>query len=138
MRYKSGPFRAVMSVRQDVADGHDGALVQLSAGSVVPFEKPWFLVMASATWASDNYMESYFDVDAEQSAASGYRQFDADAGLKDVGLSLASRFPLFGNFSGLAILRFKRLLGDAADSPIVDDRGDVNQVFVGAGVFYRF
>jgi outer membrane scaffolding protein for murein synthesis (MipA/OmpV family) len=33
---------------------------------------------------------------------------------------------------------YARLLGDAEDSPIVDDVGDANQFFGGALINYRF
>lgn len=37
-----------------------------------------------------------------------------------------------------ASLRYKRLLGDAADSPIVANLGDRDQVSAGIGIKYRF
>ena len=33
---------------------------------------------------------------------------------------------------------YNRLLGDAADSPVVDDVGSADQYAFGGGVFYRF
>ncbi|MEM9442430.1 MAG: MipA/OmpV family protein [Pseudomonadota bacterium] len=36
------------------------------------------------------------------------------------------------------ILSYKRLIDDAADSPIVDDVGNANQIFGGAALTYSF
>jgi len=33
---------------------------------------------------------------------------------------------------------YTRLLGDAADSPVVDDRGSKDQIFAGLGIAYAW
>ena len=38
----------------------------------------------------------------------------------------------------MGILRYTRLVGDAEDSPVVDDEGDENQFFGGVLVKYSF
>ena len=38
----------------------------------------------------------------------------------------------------MGLVSYKRLLGDAKDSPVVDDEGDANQFSGGGLVFYRF
>ncbi len=138
IRYRRGPFRFRTLITQDVASGHEGALAEIGVGAQFPFTKPLTLLMVTTTLATDDYMKSYFGVNAAQSARSGLRTFKADGGVKDVGLSLSTRFPLSGKWSGLAIFRYWHLLGDAADSPIVKDKGEENQFLFAVGSVYRF
>ena len=45
----------------------------------------------------------------------------------------------FAEHWGLLVrARYARLLGNAADSPIVKDGGSADQFFIGAGIFYRY
>lgn len=138
LRYRRGPFRFRTLITQDVADGHGGALAEIGVGAQLPLGKPLTLVMVTTSLATDDYMKSYFGVNAAQSATSGLRTFKADGGVKDVGLSVSSRFPLSGKWSGLMVMRYWHLLGDAADSPIVKDKGEENQFLFAVGSVYRF
>jgi outer membrane protein len=90
------------------------------------------------TYASEDYMSDYFGIDADDAARSGLDQFDADAGFKDAGVDLALGFGQGKGWQASLIGRYRRLLDDAADSPIVDDEGDQDQFFAGVLVGYRF
>lgn len=89
------------------------------------------------SWANDAYMDSFFGIDNAQSAASGLEPFEAEAGFKDVGLALRLNYGLTEHWAILTSGEYKRLLGDAADSPIVTDEGSADQrSFLAAS--YRF
>jgi outer membrane scaffolding protein for murein synthesis (MipA/OmpV family) len=83
-------------------------------------------------------MSDYFGIDADDAARSGLNQFDADAGFKDVGADLVLGFGQGPGWQASLVGRYRYLLDDAADSPIVDDEGDENQLFAGVLVGYRF
>jgi outer membrane scaffolding protein for murein synthesis (MipA/OmpV family) len=75
-----------------------------------------------AVVANDNLMEAYFGVNAAQSARSGLPEYKAEAGLKRVNISASATYMLSENWlvrgeAGLGILT-----GDAADSPIVEEK----------------
>ncbi len=70
---------------------------------------------------------NFFGVTGAQSAHSGLRQYRPDGGLKDAGISLDLDYSLTENWSVSGRLGCKRPLGDAADSPLVKDRGSANQ-----------
>jgi outer membrane scaffolding protein for murein synthesis (MipA/OmpV family) len=93
---------------------------------------------ASATFADSDYMEAFFGIDADNAARSGLALYDADSGLKDVGLSVTGTYSITENWGVTAIAAYTRLVGDAADSPIVEDAGSPNQFFGGFGLSYRF
>ncbi len=123
----------------DVADGHDGWLLTPEIHYRRRLAESWKLnLAASTTYASDNYMESYFGVSSSDSARSGLSTFSADAGFKDVSVNLALSYG-FNEHWDLGILgSWKRLLDDAADSPVTDDVGDENQFIAGLFVTYSW
>ena len=128
-----------MEAMTDVADGNEGDLVRLTGGYRIPISKEW---MASfnvyTTWADEDYMEAYFGVDRKNSQKSGLKRYSADDGFKDVGVSFPVIYSPWKHWSILGVLAYKRLIGDAADSPIVEDEGSENQFYLGATVNYRF
>ena len=132
--YRNKPWRFKAEARQEVDSGHEGAFLELSVGTNLPLAKPLVFVELGTTLASDDYMESFFSVDSQQSANSGLKKYNADAGVKDVNLSISAGYPLTDRWRIAVMMEYKRLLGDAADSPIVDDK---NQFVAGLGLTYR-
>ena len=124
---------------QDVADGNEGLLVQLGGGYTWKYSQTFRLTFdLSTTYADEDYMDAYFDVDAADSARSGLSTYDADGGLKDVGLSLRAHCSPYEHWSFTGLVGYKKLLDEAADSPVVDDEGDENQFMGGFMVTYEF
>jgi len=132
--YKNNSWRYMAEGRQEVDSGHEGALLELSVGKNLPLATPLVFVELGTTLASDDYMESFFGVDSQQSANSGLKKYNAGAGIKDVNLSISAGYPLTDRWRVAVMVEYKRLLGDAADSPIVDDK---NQFVAGLGLTYR-
>ncbi|MGI9509360.1 MAG: MipA/OmpV family protein [Geminicoccaceae bacterium] len=128
-----------VSVSHDVNNAHDGFLVDLSAGYRAKLAPGWsWGGTVSTTYADSDYMDTYFSIDAGDSAASGLDQFDADKGFKDIGLNLNVAWGHDVGWGVTAIGSYTRLLDDAEDSPVVDDSGDENQLFGGLAVTYAF
>lgn len=138
LRYKNGPYRLRLTAAQDVAEAHDGAVINFGAGAQIPLARPWFLLMANVTWGDGSYMNSYFGVTPSESQNSGLRPFRADAGLQSAGFTLSSRVPVWRRLSLVGAFKYERLLGDAADSPVTDDVGDPNQISANLGLIWRF
>lgn len=124
--------------RHEVAGGHGGALLDLGLSLRLPLDKPWVRTYFGTTIASDDYMEEFFAVNANQSAGSGLQQYDADAGVKSFTFSLASGYDITENWVIGATVIYSRLTGDAGDSPIVESRGSKDQVTAGLGLSYQF
>lgn len=127
---------------QDVADGHDGALVSLGGGYASRLSGGWrkwnFSIRGKGSWASGNYMDSYFGISRGDSLRSGLRSFDADAGFLDVGGDLSLGRTIFDNWSLTGLFSYARLLNDAKDSPVTDDVGSANQFVAGGLLSYHF
>ena len=134
-----GPVMLDLTVTQEVADGHGGLLATVGAGTRVPVTDRLSLApRVSTTWADDSYMDSFFGVDAGQSAASGLDAFDAGAGFKDISIQLGSSYRLTESIALRGSLGYSRLVGDAADSPIVRDNGSADQFRALLGISYQF
>lgn len=139
LRYGIGPWSAGLTLAQDVADGHDGALAEASVGYGMPIAAGLKASLrASTTWASDDYMQSYFGISAAQAARSGRAAYEAEAGIKNVGLTLGLEYELMKDVGLGARIGYTRLLGDAADSPLVEGDGSADQVSMGVSLSYRF
>ncbi len=137
--YGVGPWSAELSVLQDVADGHDGLVAQLEGGYGMRFTpRLGGRLSASMAYADDDYMQSFFGVTPAQAARSGYAAQQADAGLKDIGLSFGMTYGLTENWALGGFVGYKRLLGDAADAQIVDAEGSANQIRTGLTLSYSF
>lgn len=123
----------------DVSDGNDGAIARLNIGynfSINPGLKTRLGMFT--TWADDDYMESYFGITPAGSAVSGLNTYDAESGIKDLGITATIHYMPWKNWGIMGLVSLKTILGDAEDSPVVDTEGDDFQAVVGGMVTYRF
>src|SRR5918992_3600792 len=78
-------------------------------------------VFAQATWASDKWVRSYYTA--------------GDGGLLFTAVGIEGAYDLSRRWLVLASVSLRRLHGDAASSPIIQDK---TNVYASAGVAYRF
>lgn len=135
-----GPWRATMEFAADVSGEHDGFLVTLGGDYKTDINQSLEMTFgASMTYASDNYMETYFQIDSGNRGTSTLPDYSADDGeIKDIGLRVVTDYKINPRWTVSGTLAYTHLLGDAADSPIVDDEGDEGQYFIGVMGIYRF
>ncbi len=130
--YQEGPTRARIRVRQDVASGHNG--LEIIGDFRILFyktEKTTIITTIKGTWVNETYMDSFVGIIPFQSTQSGLTAFDSGSGFKDVGVSVTSSYLFNDKWSFVSNIGYKQLLGDAKDSPLVQQRGSKSQ-FVGA------
>ncbi|MEM6887765.1 MAG: MipA/OmpV family protein [Pseudomonadota bacterium] len=122
-----------------VTGDNDGYVVGVSARRWVPVGRFSALGFSFATsYGSSNYMDTYFSVDQHGAVASGLDFFDAGAGVRDVRIAAVYIQPLSREWQVGGGFLFSRLLSDAADTPIVSERGDRNQLVFGIGMTRAF
>ncbi|WP_309665189.1 MipA/OmpV family protein [Tabrizicola sp.] len=80
----------------------------------------------SATYADDSHMQRYFGVTAAQSAASGKAVYGAGSGIKSAGVGVSVSFAVTQATSIDFGARYDRLMGDAGNSPITQDKGQTS------------
>ncbi len=122
----------------DVADGHDGWLLTPEIHYRRPLGDRWkFNLAVSTTYASEDYMETYFSVTPGDAAKSGLPVFGASDGFKDVSVNVALAYDITERWDLGVIGSWKRLLNDAEDSPVTKV-GDENQFIAGLFVTYSW
>jgi outer membrane protein len=131
-------FGLFLEGRGDVANGHGWLVTPGLRGRYGLARGTSLAGSLTTTWGSEDYMSDYFGIDAADARRSGLDQHDADAGFKDVAIGGAVLRDLTERLQVGLLARYARLLGDAADSPIVDDEGSANQFFAGLLVGVRF
>jgi outer membrane scaffolding protein for murein synthesis (MipA/OmpV family) len=135
----TGPWSAQLAFASDVSDEHSGTVVYLKGGYRTDLsDKLQIKFGVSTAWASDDYMETYFGVDATDSARSGLSQYSASSGIKDVGLNVTGNYQFNQKWGLVGAVGYTRMLNDAEDSPVVDDAGDKNQYKAVVAVTYSF
>ena len=90
------------------------------------------------SFASADYFESYYGVNATESAASGLSQYDPDGGIKSIGVGGAYDWKATEKLTTSVFSEYSRLMGAAADSSLVEERGSPNQFTFGVSAAYRF
>ena len=122
----------------DVIDGNDGWLLQPEIKYRRKLAEDWRLnVSTTLTYASEDYMESYFSITPADSARSGLPTYNASDGFKDVGMNLALTYSFTDHWGVGGLVGYKRLLNDAEDSPVTKV-GDENQYIAGLFLTYSW
>lgn len=131
-------WRIGADIKQGLS-GHRGAIADFDFEYAnVIGEKTAYSFGPTVSWISRNYMDTYFGIDHEQSARSGYDVYQPNAGFKDVGISGSIYYLLTPHWSVATFGNYTRLVGGAADSPIVKDTGSPNQWMVAFSLAYKF
>jgi len=138
-RYTAGAFSAQIEGRQAVS-GHDGFVgdVDLSYTTVTRALGKTAIVSVgpSARFGDAVHNGAFFGVDAAQSAASGLPVYNPDGGLVSYGLGATSVVMLNRRVAATFLASYTRVAGEAADAPLVTERGTRNQ-FV-SGIFLSY
>lgn len=118
-----GQFLFDTSVTTQVTGDDSGVIVR--AGAEVSHELTQRVLLTTrigTTIADDDYAQTFFGITSTQAGLStaGLGTYDASAGIKDVYLDLNARVDLSDRWRLQLGGRYSRLVGDAADSPIVE------------------
>ncbi len=131
-------LEAGIETRQGVGIGHGGFLVDLDVSFKHRFgNSVFFSIGPRTTYASEDFMRYEFGITADQARRSGYRRYEPEAGFKDYGIKSSLRWQITPNWSTVALGSVSKLIGDAADSPIVK-AGRTTQFTAGFFVGYTF
>lgn len=123
----------------DISKEHSGDIWYMNAFYNIPFDEHFTLGFgAHLTWANDDYMKTYFGVDNQDAARSGFKKYTASKDLKDTGLSVIGQYKFNQTWGMAGVINFTRMLNDAQDSPLVKVAGDDNQFKAVLAVTYSF
>jgi outer membrane protein len=128
-----------VEVESGIGSDRDGTTIKFGPSySFSPWDSMRLGFNASATYASDRYNETYFGIDSDNALRSGLPTYDAEGGIKDLGVSVNATYVITEQWAITGNVRVTQLVGDAADSPIVDDAGSATQGVVAAGLVFNF
>ncbi|WP_319024792.1 MipA/OmpV family protein [Nisaea sediminum] len=114
-------FVGKLEATQAVTESDRGLLVGASlAYPVAASDRLTIIPSLGTQWASEKYMDGYFGIDAGESARSGLRTYAPGSGFRDVTFRLSARYRITESITATGALGVTHLLGDAADSPMVE------------------
>lgn len=129
-------FSAVAAVSQDVAGKHEGTTASLDLlGKYRPTSKLTLTAGPGVTWGSAQYNQTFFGINAEDSAHSGLAQYTPGSGLAAVRITAGASYALSRHWNLGARVTASRLPGAVSDSPIVEKK---TQTTYGAFANYVF
>ncbi|MBL8670989.1 MAG: MipA/OmpV family protein [Alphaproteobacteria bacterium] len=132
-------FMVGVDATQDITNEHEGFVAAVRARYTMPFSpRMRATINGGFTWASDSYMKTYFGISTLQANRSGLTVFTAQADVKDINFVASLGYDITANVDLTGFVGYKRMLGDAKNSPIVNQRGDENNYMFGATVAYKF
>src|SRR5258705_330051 len=147
---------ALFTLPSIAAAAEDAAAIE--AAAVVPVQRDWTVTVGGGALATPSYpgassftvlplpyidvryrdrffLSPFAGIDANQSATSrALPTYSAGAGLRDAALALFAVMPLDEHWSVQTLVKAEMLLGDAASSPLTEQR---IQPTVGGFVAYR-
>lgn len=137
-RAGQGSVLAELTLLHDVSGVHDGLLMTASASYAALRRPDYFLSFdVQATWTNADYTRTYFGVTQAGAAQSGLAAYSPEGGTRDVGIGLTGGYWFSQSFGVIGRVGANYLLGDVADSPVVDV-GSRWQPTAGASLAYRF
>jgi outer membrane protein len=132
--YRIGNTLLSVSYHRQVTGEDTGGVVRLLAEQTMRLDKRTTLVASIGTNIADkDYMQTFFGVSAAQAGA--LPLYTPAAGFKDVFGVLKATFELDRQWTLTLMGQYSRLVGDAANSPVIDT---ANQFSGGAGLTYKF
>lgn len=134
--YRFDAWQLAVALINDVADEGHGTAAELSLLRSMPLTRRLSLHGGAVVrWIDDEHAETFFGIDAEQSALSGLPIYSAGSGLAEARVFLRANYALERRWILSAGATWSELQGDVADSPIVEKDGALS---LDATLIYRF
>jgi len=139
VQYAFGPkFRIRTELRKGLG-GHDGSTGQAGADFVARDGDDWlFSIGPRVTWSDARYHRAWFGVTAAESARTGLAAYRPGSGIQAVGATAGFLKQLTRRFGLYSYAKYDRLVGDAADSPVVRVHGSRTQLSGGLALTYTW
>lgn len=134
--YKIGWLTLRASALSDIGGNEQGTIASFDAEATYrPIPRLVLSAGPGVRWTNDEYAQTFFGIDADQAASSSFTEYTAGGGANLVRFSVGAQYQLTQHWGLGARASAGRLEGDAADSPIVEDK---NQNSYALFVSYRF
>lgn len=119
LNYTLSALTLSTSAAQDIAGNREGLVVDSNASVTLPVGKKLYLTAGPGiTWTNGTYQQTFFGVTQAQSTASGLPVYDAHGGAATGYVTVEADYLLTKSLIVTAEMKFARLYGNAAQSPI--------------------
>jgi outer membrane scaffolding protein for murein synthesis (MipA/OmpV family) len=132
-------MRDFLRTRVEVVHGlrySDGLTANVSADVVKKYGRLTLSGGPRVVLADSNIMQMEFGVSPDAAARRKISTYNPTGGVESVGASFAQNYALSDAWNFILYQRYDKLVGVAADSPIIGRLGTPDQFTVGAGVTY--
>lgn len=134
--YQSSGFRLLAGATKSFGGGTRGMTADATISYTAKVSPQFSLTPSVGTsWADRRSDDRYFGIDAQQAEASGLERFAPGSGFRDVSISIAAKYAVSRHWIVLTSAGARGLLGNDADSPIVEHKWQPLGTF---GVGYAF
>lgn len=135
--YTFGWLRPFLAIRHGFG-GHDGIVGEAALDALFyPTPMTELTIGPRVSFANASYMSTYFDVTPRESVRSGLPVYSAGGGFKGFGAEITGKYRFTEQWAVVSSLAYEKLIGDAAESPIVQN-GDDDQFAAKLGLTYTF
>lgn len=135
--YPTDWMRARAEVRQGIRS-HSGVVADLAIDAFYDVTPGVRLSGGPrVSFATADFFDTYYGVNAQEAAASGLGEYDPGSGIESTGVGGAVTWKATDRVTASVFAEYARLMGPAADSTIVKERGSPDQVTVGLSTTYR-
>ena len=116
-------FLTRVATYTDIGGEHHGTLVRADVfARFRTGERVGFFAGPGLTWGNSQYNQTFFGVTDEQSLRSGFPAFSAGSGINNARLTAGTNYRFAPNCRLFGGLTASRLAGDAAASPITEEK----------------
>ncbi|MGO4707327.1 MipA/OmpV family protein [Microvirga sp. 2MCAF38] len=131
-------LRARAEIRRGF-NGHEGFVADFGIDWVQQYGAFTVSLGPRLSLADSEFMQTYFGVTPFEASLNGLvTPYKPSGGIESVGATAGVTYNWSDRWSTTAFVTYKRLVGDAADSPIVKRFGSENQIGLGLTVSYSF
>lgn len=140
VRYKTDIAMVSAEYRHGLGAGIGGSVLVTAGHGLYKNGRFSAMLAARARWMAQKTMQTNFGLTEAQSEASvkGLSAFRTGSGVAEMNANLVGSFELNEQVRLLSLISYGKLLGDAADSPIVKNGGSSTQIITGVGLAIAF
>ena len=132
--YNVGQTTAYATMRKGFG-GHHGVVGEFGADYRFKAGERWTMwVGAEAKYGDSKFNDTYFGVSEGESVTSGYDAYEPGGGINAASARFEARYSLTDSTAVIGEVKYTRLLGDTADSPLVEKK---SQPSIRLGVIHR-
>jgi len=137
VRWQDGPITVDTKFLQSLHSGYGSHITVGATYAIVHTSADRLTIGADAVWSSKDAMQTYFGIDSQQAASSteNLQQYHPSAGFSRTDAMLSWEHRLNPVWSVRSTLGVQSLIGDAADSPVVER---TRNAFGSLGLAYHF